>query len=579
MKNISLIFIFLCLFASGHTFPKQKKVVFCTETGQILSREKKLNIPRKAKSMVHLQPYVSRIEKYYRDKGYLSFSVDSIRETSDSLIVTIFKGKDFSSHFIHIPDSEFSLIEQARARNLLQEHLLPVARFPEFAQTLIVYLENNGFPFAEVYLDSVNIDSSNVAQLHVDPHQLICFDSLISKGTLKLSKSYLYPYLGIRRHKVYREKMFRQVPTRLSELPFASEARPPGLEFSEDKAWLYIFLNKQKINQFNGIIALVPVSERTGKLLITGDVNLSLYNIFTIGEELSLQWRAPGQGAQYLYLSAIFPYLLWSPFGVKGTFLLDKTDTSYLNMHYEIGLQYSFRGHNYVRTYFDFTTSNVLSESLLSGNASTEFLFSDYRKPLYGVEVAFRHLDHLYIPRKGFSIILNGAIGQINILESKSENGVANENIAGKTSRYRVTGEIRGYVPLHRRWVLLLGASGGSVSGKNTIENELFKIGGTHSLRGFDEQSIMASSYLTGLCEWRFFFSQRSYIQTFFNGGWYEKNVNARYLKDTPWGFGLGIAFQTRAGMFSISYALGKQWNNPLSFKTGKVHFGMDIQF
>jgi hypothetical protein len=46
-----------------------------------------------------------------------------------------------------------------------------------------------------------------------------------------------------------------------------------------------------------------------------------------------------------------------------------------------------------------------------------------------------------------------------------------------------------------------------------------------------------------------------------------------------PFGFGAGIAFTTKAGLFYLSYALGKQLDNPISFKTGKIHFGLAVQF
>jgi len=45
-------------------------------------------------------------------------------------------------------------------------------------------------------------------------------------------------------------------------------------------------------------------------------------------------------------------------------------------------------------------------------------------------------------------------------------------------------------------------------------------------------------------------------------------------LRDQPFGFGAGMTFETRAGIFGISYALGRQLNNPIDFRTGKIHFG-----
>jgi hypothetical protein len=70
-----------------------------------------------------------------------------------------------------------------------------------------------------------------------------------------------------------------------------------------------------------------------------------------------------------------------------------------------------------------------------------------------------------------------------------------------------------------------------------------------------------------------------AYINAFFNGAWYEQKIKDNYTHDFPFGFGLGITFTTKAGLFYLSYALGKQLDNPISFKTGKIHFGLAVQF
>ena len=68
---------------------------------------------------------------------------------------------------------------------------------------------------------------------------------------------------------------------------------------------------------------------------------------------------------------------------------------------------------------------------------------------------------------------------------------------------------------------------------------------------------------------------QNSYLYVFGDGAWYENNNVSQYVKDTPYGFGAGISFETKAGIFSISYALGKQFNNPIQLRSGKIHFGI----
>jgi outer membrane protein assembly factor BamA len=198
---------------------------------------------------------------------------------------------------------------------------------------------------------------------------------------------------------------------------------------------------------------------------------------------------------------------------------------------------------------------------------------------MYGFAFRFRQLDFIYNPRKGYDLNLNIAVGTRNILVNRNAEESYYKGVELFSVRYRAHGKIMGYVPLHRRWVLALGAEGGSLFGKENLMNELFRLGGMNSLQGFDDRSIRASSYGIALVELRFLMAQIAYINAFFNGAWYEQKITENYLHDFPFGFGLGITFTTKAGLFYLSYALGKQLNNPISFKTGKIHFGLAVQF
>lgn len=109
----------------------------------------------------------------------------------------------------------------------------------------------------------------------------------------------------------------------------------------------------------------------------------------------------------------------------------------------------------------------------------------------------------------------------------------------------------------------------------STFQNELFRIGGLKSLRGFDEESIHATGFAIFTLEYRYLLEENSYLYLFGEGA-YVENVSRNISEyDTPYGFGAGISFQIKAGIFSLSYALGSQKQNPIDVKGGKVHFGI----
>ena len=131
------------------------------------------------------------------------------------------------------------------------------------------------------------------------------------------------------------------------------------------------------------------------------------------------------------------------------------------------------------------------------------------------------------------------------------------------------------FIPFLNRNTVKIGVQTAFLDGETTFQNELFRIGGLKTLRGFDEESIYATAYSIFTLEYRFILEQNSYLYVFGDGAWYEKNNISDYVRDTPIGFGAGISFETKAGIFSINYALGKQFANPIQLKSGKIHFGI----
>ena len=53
------------------------------------------------------------------------------------------------------------------------------------------------------------------------------------------------------------------------------------------------------------------------------------------------------------------------------------------------------------------------------------------------------------------------------------------------------------------------------------------------------------------------------------------KNTLIENTTNYPFGFGIGVNFQTKPGIFSVSYAVGKQNGNPIDLSVAKIHFGI----
>ena len=480
------------------------------------------------------------------------------------------------SSYIVVNEKDAEILRDAKV--LGRKHqTLTLENYPETAEKIVQYLENHGYPFASVSLTTEwENDTTPLYRMNIEPGRYTKVDSIVLKGNIKLSQSYLWPYLGLRKNAPYSEKTIQEVARKLSEIPFATVVQEPGISFGEDKTLLYVYLDKRPVNRFDGYIGFEPVNELTGKLAVMGELSLSLQNIFHVGERLSLEWRSSERYSQYLNVDAEFPYLFRTRFGVDGHFRLDKQDTTYLTLNYHLGIPYRFRHDSYIRPYIDFTRSQLLRNNASTSTYDTSCM--GHRNLLYGVALRVTQVDYLYNPRRGFDLIADLAAGRRTLEPTQDISDAIPESDLVKTS-YRLTGGITGYIPIYKYFTLMLRTQAGSLLTGPHYRNEMFKIGGEGQIRGFTENELYASTYLLYTAELRYLFGKNSDVHLFFDGGAYEQQGYDNYLFDTPFGFGLGVNIGVRSGVFYFEYALPRQRNNPISFKTGKIHFGVKVAF
>src|SRR5690606_32030302 len=108
-------------------------------------------------------------------------------------------------------------------------------------------------------------------------------------------------------------------------------------------------------------------------------------------------------------------------------------------------------------------------------------------------------------------------------------------------------------------------------------ENELYRIGGFGSIRGFNEESITASAYGLASLEYRFMPNDGFYVSLFGDYAFVENK--STHFTENLLGAGAGISFLTQLGVFNLSYAVGKQSDTSFDFKNSKIHFGILTRF
>ena len=572
MKHCLYILLFLCVSTSikAQTFSlklidsaSQKTLKFQTSNSAILREEQ-------------IKSYFNSLH----EDGYLAATSDSFRISKDTLILLVEKGEQYK--WLEIRNSnvdEIALTSAGFREKNFANRPLNFRKVAAILDKTLSYYENHGYPFARVKLDSLDqVNNKTKAVLHVEKGNFFKIDSVSWKGTAKISKKYLYNYIGIKPDDVYNEAAIRQMENRLKELPFVTAYRPADLFLLEETALVRLYLNDRKASNFNGMVGFLPNNEESGKLLLTGEANLKLKNSLGRGESIDAEWRRLQVSTQSLNVRVAWPFIFNLPLGVDGIFNLYKRDTTFLNVQRNIGVQYLMKGTDYLKAFLDNKSSSLLSTNGLQNLLELPD-YADVRSNLYGLELSLTRLDYRLNPRKGIRLLARSGVGFRNIDKNAGLDQDLYNNIVLRSIQYNGFLDFDGFIPLFRQSTINLGLNGAFLSGQNLFENELSRIGGNNLLRGFDEESIFASSYAVLNAEYRYLMEENSFLFLFGNAAWYENVAVNRNVRDWPYGFGAGTSFQTKAGIFTISYALGSQFGNPVGFRNAKVHFGITSLF
>ncbi|MEN8928734.1 MAG: hypothetical protein ABF240_07705 [Flavobacteriales bacterium] len=518
---------------------------------------------------VNLFREVKRINSVLKSKGFIS-SYESIVEL------------DSNSYQCNFVLGDLYEWEKLRFSAFLSELLtteprlgnLPITEqyIKESMEEILIACENKGYPFAEVFFDSTAIKEGRISSImKVNTKSIVKIDSIIVKGGLRTSLNYVTKQIGIEKGDVYNQRLINDVDRKISNIPFVETIRSPEVYFTKGKATLVLYLKDNAASRFDGIIGLNP-DETTGRIGFVGDLKINLLNTFKRGENIVLNWEQAKTQTQNYLVRFDYPFLLRTRLGMASRLNYFRQDTSFANLDASFGLSFFLDERQQVGLSVQVVESNSLleSENNTQSIPSTNSLQTLY----YGVNYSYNSLDYLLNPRRGLQIAAKLQSGSKTVQKDGNNESFDYESLQEKTTQVKTDVSISYFIPIWKKATVLTRIQSGNIFGDNLFVNELYQIGGLKTLRGFNQQSIFASNYAIGTAEFRYLFERNSAIFAYFDYGFYENKSINDFATDTPFGFGVGTNFQTKAGIFSLTYGLGQQKGNPLLIRNGKVHFG-----
>lgn len=545
-----------------------------------------------------------RILQLYKEKNYFLASVDSVvrQYSSDSsqIDLTVF----LTEHYFLTIDSllftgnrVFSADQLMNRMETLPGSFFDPSRFKDDMDNLLKMYENNGYPFAGLYLRRITIgvqspSPSMTMELAIEEGPCVSIHHIQFNGIKQTRPDVIYRTLRIPVPTFYRHSEIENSLYRLRRLPFIESVAMPELVRNRDSLFGLLYtITEGPANIFDGIAGYVPQSSGSNdRGYFTGMLNLSFRNLFGTARRLDAFWQKKDRYSQEFALAYTEPWILNLPSEASISLRQLVQDTTYILREYAI----SFRLPLWIKTD---GLAAIRRKMIDPANPATSFIMNIPYASSWSFDFGFvwDSRDNPINTRSGsyYKATLQYTI-QKNRFYTESPNGtdtlwigevprtvtLSLQNVYPK----KVGMDVEWYLPVTGRWVVFSGLHGWLYQTSRPVipASELFRLGGLKTVRGYFQDQFSGSRVVWNNLEARWLTTRDSRIFLFLDWAYYERNDYAdaqktliRKTRDFLTGYGFGLRFQTRIGLFGLDYGLGKNDN----LNEGKIHFGLTSPF
>lgn len=501
----------------------------------------------------------------------LVFANDSTRNYSAINDSILYKNFTWQSLKIDSNYLEIARLNKLKVKDYKNQKIDKLVFENQF-KLILQYLENNGYPFAEIFFSDINIVDNKVsAKLNLQLNDLIIIDSVRVISNNSINSNFITSFLQVKPGGVYRQNDINEINNKINTLGFLKTKYQTQVYFVNKKAEVVIYPERVNVNRFDGLIGLQP-NTATNKTSLVGQAQLYLVNLLKRGERFNFEFRAQPNFTRDLKINFNYPYLFNLPFGADFAFNFRRQDTSFSVYSPEFAISYLYNGQNSIKFIYKIDNSNLLSTNRFR-NATELPNILDVNKFYYGLNIHLEKLDYRINPRAGQKITFQVLLGQRTIKKNSVFNDSLYNSINLKSNQIQLSLVTQKFVNIYKKNVLLFGLRSAILESDAILFNELFRIGGITDIRGFDEQALVSSAYIIGTLEYRYLLDKNSFLRLFYDWAYLENKLSNIGINAS--GIGIGMQMQTNAGMLQLNYALGRTSNNLYSFQNGKIHFGI----
>lgn len=519
--------------------------------------------------------------------GFLEYTGTQESSESGKTSVSIFEGPYYYYQSIQLHEIN-EQYPQRLGINRLVEKQAPVnwEDLELRMKNCLDLYQNEGYPFASFQQlkvayashagDSVGVNLSYAFQ----PGPLVTIDSIQVQGKIREKSSFVQALSGVTSGDIFRQKALQDIPKILNNSIYYENVKEPEIKFRPDnKVDLILEMEAKETSKLDILFGILPPTDNSQRLRFTGSFDIALLSSFKRGELLEIKFDKLTENSAQTHLKLMLPYILRTPLRLSSTFDLVRQNEDFQNQSLDLSALYDFSPFLSASFFLNNRSTRLLGESI-TDTTLTNLPQLDANRRTIGIGLHFENLDYRLNPSKGISTSLKIGLGTRSIRENKAitvSRPEFYEGISLEQPSKEIDFSIKYFHQLIPRHILHVANHTYWLDIENVLRNDQLQVGGSRSIRGFNENEFFTDFYSYVTLEYRLQLERNSFIFLFGDYAYLENSESNSLLH--PRSIGLGMNYGTKAGIISISYAMGTSEEQSFQPARGRVHIGIINQF
>ena len=527
---------------------------------------------------------IEHILKIQHTQGYYLATLDSFQVQERVGLNTIFvyfsKGPRVPVHSVKfsgakiLGDDELKELMDTQLRDVLDASVLAAD-----IERIISEYGEEGFHFAKVQISDIQLvrlgeDNAGLGiTILIEEGERVKVNDVLLVGAQRTRQSYLEFLMGTRDGEWLLGDL-DEMRTTLEGSRLFNRVFPIELiHVDGEEHIIVVSVEEEQPGTFDLVLGYQPPGASGGNSGLVGNGHLDLRNPFGFGRRFGIRLnRLPGQVSS-VDASYVDTYLFGTPFSLEAGFEGLQQDSTFSQRSLKGAIGYSFQ--DGLEAYA--TVNRQVTRPGQSGLTLVQDMQRIPRSEItfWGFSIRFNSVDNLLNPRQGLRIETSLEGGRK--LRSSFERLVDGDTltVTRRVRQQRLEALLRVYLPVFARQVLVIGNDSKILVSESFDESDLFRMGGTQSLRGYDEDRFRGRLVSRTLFEWRYLFERTSFAYIFIDIGYLDRPNTPDFdgIKEFYPGYGLGSQFETGIGLINISLALSTM-DAP---SQAKVHVGLSL--